>query len=280
MRMNTLPLPERTSTNYVSTYTGCKFWPTNPRAKDICVEDIAHALSNICRFNGACRSFYSVAQHSVLVSENVGVSPKAQFIGLMHDAAEAYWGDRQAPVKTDLDRDIERNLMDCIFEALRVPKAWEMKSEELVKAADLRMLVTEFRDLMPRVPESLERLNPFSATIFPWPPADAEVRFLNAYALLAPRPKFTVDTAKGRKQIEAYALSKACDAQYGELLWECVQDAEAHGYDSSYCGQLTQALNTKNPLPTEITKRAEAVRARWPAETADDGDFGDPWCSK
>ena len=73
------------------TYTGRQFWPLDPRPEDICIRDIAHHLSLCCRFNGACRVHYSVAQHSVMVA-NILPAP-LRFWGLMHDATEAYVGD-------------------------------------------------------------------------------------------------------------------------------------------------------------------------------------------
>ena len=79
------------------TSTGRRFVPQLPAASKIDIEDIAHALSQLCRFGGHCCEFYSVAQHSVIVSLNV--PPEHRFAALMHDAAEAYLGDVIQPIK-------------------------------------------------------------------------------------------------------------------------------------------------------------------------------------
>lgn len=67
----------------------------DPRAEMILLEDIAHQLSNTCRFSGACDPYYSVAEHSVLVSRLCTLSKP----GLLHDAAEAYLWDIPRPAK-------------------------------------------------------------------------------------------------------------------------------------------------------------------------------------
>ena len=81
----------------ITTYTGKNVNPLDLRVDDICLSDIAHPLSMTCRFGGHCSKFYSVAEHSVLVSR---LCPKEfALIGLLHDAAEAYLGDIPSPVK-------------------------------------------------------------------------------------------------------------------------------------------------------------------------------------
>lgn len=73
----------------------------NPRPEDILIEDIAHALSQICRFTGHTSLFFSVAQHSIFVSKLV--SPEFALAGLLHDAQEAYVNDLSSPLKTIID---------------------------------------------------------------------------------------------------------------------------------------------------------------------------------
>jgi hypothetical protein len=83
--------------NQITTATGRNVNPLALRPEDIDIRDIAHSLSLTCRFNGHCRVFYSVAEHSVLVSRLC--PPEFAFEALMHDAAEAYLGDVPTPLK-------------------------------------------------------------------------------------------------------------------------------------------------------------------------------------
>src|SRR5688500_14252940 len=87
--------------SYIRTYTGKEFYPLKPELDKIDIEDIAHALSNLCRFTGHTKQFYSVAQHSVLASEFVRVydNPHLNLFVLLHDASEAYICDISRPLK-------------------------------------------------------------------------------------------------------------------------------------------------------------------------------------
>src|SRR5580704_6503205 len=85
---------------YLSTYTGKKFFPYDPRPEQICIEDIAHGLSMLCRFVGQCRFFFSVAEHSIAVARLLPTNLK--LFGLLHDASEAYLADLPRPVKAGL----------------------------------------------------------------------------------------------------------------------------------------------------------------------------------
>lgn len=80
----------------VRTPSGRELLLVAPRREDIAIADIARALSRICRWNGAVSEWYSVAQHSVLVSQQCSVGA---LFGLLHDAAEAYLGDVSRPLK-------------------------------------------------------------------------------------------------------------------------------------------------------------------------------------
>ena len=85
--------------DWMMTHTGRHVDPLNVRAEDICLEDIAFALSNLCRFGGHVR-FYSVAEHCVRVCR--AAPPELQRAALLHDAAEAYIGDIIRPLKRSI----------------------------------------------------------------------------------------------------------------------------------------------------------------------------------
>lgn len=103
------------------TYTGKVIYVMDPDPKDICIEDIAHALGNTCRFSGHCTFFYSVAEHCVNVSKLV--PPKYALLGLLHDAAEAYLTDIPRPFKKDIPGYdvIEDRVLRAIMKGLGIP---------------------------------------------------------------------------------------------------------------------------------------------------------------
>lgn len=166
---------------FIQTYNGNLFDYAMMHKSPLDIEDIAHALSQICRFGGHSREFYSVAQHSVYVSQLVGSANK--LAGLMHDAPEAYLGDMVSPLKRRMP---EYQYHEKLLWAT-MAKQFDLPSElpEEVKRADLTMLAAEARDLMgydatiwgiPAAPESIR--------IVPWPSKMAEKYFLEAFQTL------------------------------------------------------------------------------------------------
>ena len=106
--------------SYITTVTGIHFYPLNPNPKDIDIEDIAHALSLICRANGHFRHFYSVAQHCIACAEEAierGYSPEVILGCLLHDASEAYLCDVTRPVKKHIPQYLqaEEKLQEVIW---------------------------------------------------------------------------------------------------------------------------------------------------------------------
>lgn len=99
---------------WIQTFTGRKFFPAAPSPDDVHIEDIAHALSMLCRYGGHCRQFYSVAEHSLHAS--FFVPPADALWALLHDASEAYLVDVPRPVKPLLGgyRDLEAGIMRAV----------------------------------------------------------------------------------------------------------------------------------------------------------------------
>jgi|Deesub1362A_J573_1020465.scaffolds.fasta_scaffold06452_3 hypothetical protein len=164
--------------HWIMTFTGKKFYPLTPREEDVDIVDIAHALSLICRFTGHCRVFYSVAEHSLRVS-NI-LPPELQLAGLLHDAAEAYLADVARPAKLKVIEDIEERILKTIFSKYGVP--YPLPDE--VKEADWIMVATEGRDLMPDTRDWYLPLPPLKKKIRPMSSRTAEFLFLNRFAEL------------------------------------------------------------------------------------------------
>lgn len=176
----------RTDNNWIQTYTGRQFWPTNPRSEDVCIEDIAHALSMKCRYTGHCKRFYSVAEHSVLVAEIL--PDAAKLWGLMHDAAEAYMPDVARPIKREISVLLEMDNRITIAIAEAFGLSLPMPAE--VHDADLVLLATERRDLMalpPRPWISTERVMPLAREIIGVAPPMAKELFLKSWLTLTAR---------------------------------------------------------------------------------------------
>jgi len=178
-----------------------------PKPEDICIEDIAHHLALINRYNGAIRVPYSVAEHCVRASYLTTGDP---LVNLLHDSAEAYIGDIIAPHKYGLGWDflspfgaisygqVEAEILRQIGKALDVSElaCWLTMPKE-TKAADITMYLTEVRDLMPPqgyklfrelgwIPDGFE---PLPDRIVPWAWQKAEREFLMRYKELTRCPK-------------------------------------------------------------------------------------------
>lgn len=168
---------------YITTYTGAHFYPTEPRAEDICIEDIAHSLSMLCRANGHYRRFYSVADHCIdcaAEAEARGLGDRMVMFCLLHDAAEAYISDIPRPVKRELAGidETEERLICMIFEkfAGRLPDAAEMKQ---IREIDDAMLFHEFKANMGEILGQAEIKA--KRTFETRPPETAESEFLELF---------------------------------------------------------------------------------------------------
>ena len=173
------------SASTIVTFTGKTVDPLAIALDAIWIEDIAHHLSQLCRFTGATRAFYSVAEHSVRVSmmaERMAPTradgPLFGLYGLIHDGSEAYLCDVARPVKmSDAFADyrtIEADLQAHIYRRFGLSPTLPAE----VVAADDLMLAVEFRDLMTNPPRSFVDTAANLATIRPMSPISAEAKFL------------------------------------------------------------------------------------------------------
>jgi hypothetical protein len=170
--------------SFIETYTGRTIDPIDPHPGEIDIQDIAHALSMQCRFSGHCRVHYSVAEHSVRVSEyleDAGASKEVCLWGLLHDASEAYLVDLPRPLKehTELGRayrEAESHLQAVICRRFGLSE----KQPAIVHVADDALLATEVRDLMrgDRPYWAKIRSPSLPDRIRPWKQSVAESEFL------------------------------------------------------------------------------------------------------
>ena len=171
------------TTPYVSTFSGNRFYPLEPRIDRVAIEDIAHGLAYQCRFNGQTQEFYSVAQHSLVVASLVPTD--LRLAALLHDAAEAYLGDMVKPLKVLLPEFavLEDKVSVLIANAFGI----DFSDYAPIKRADLIALATEKRDLMPHSAERwtyLDNIRPLPGRIVPMQPAAAKQAFLNEFTRL------------------------------------------------------------------------------------------------
>ena len=125
--------------HWISLLSGGKFNYNKPEESDVTIEDIASALSNVCRFSGHLPRFYSVAQH--LVNTSRIVPPHLAFDALMHDTAEAFTNDLPTPLKWALP--IFKELETKIESAMGDKFGFNFPYDPAVKEADTIMLMLE-----------------------------------------------------------------------------------------------------------------------------------------
>lgn len=169
----------------ITTFGGRMFTPLSPRSEDICVEDIAHALSLMTRANGHYPEFYSVAQHSLdcaMLAKAEGRSAREVRACLLHDASEAYLSDITRPVKANLPEyhRIEHVLQEAIYNKY-IPGGLTKEEQQTVKRIDDTCLYYEFDHFMGRklfdTPPEIVRLPAFKLR----PMKDVETEFLAVY---------------------------------------------------------------------------------------------------
>lgn len=123
--------------------SGTMFNYNDPASSDVTIEDIASALSNICRFAGHLPRFYSVAQHALNVS--LIVDQKHRKAGLLHDTAEAFTNDLPTPLKFAVP--VFKTLEVSIETAMGAKFGFEYPLSAEVKYADAQLLLIEKEEI-------------------------------------------------------------------------------------------------------------------------------------
>ena len=172
----------------------------DPSPLDVEIEDIAHGLSRVARWNGQTEGdwAFTVAQHSLLVEDLVGrFRPKApgpwRLAALLHDAPEYVIGDLITPFKAAVGVDykaLEKRLMAAVHIRFGLAPALPQTAAKLIKRADRAAAFLEATQLAGFAatearrffgsPRGLEDVR-----LEPWPPAEAKRRFVERYAELA-----------------------------------------------------------------------------------------------
>ena len=156
--------------------SGTRFWPLEPDPSRIHLEDIAHHLSNICRYAGAVSSFYSVAQHCVILCD-YGPQEIKKWL-LMHDSSEYATSDMPAPIKYQEEmrkyREAESRIMAAVCDRFGLDP---IEPEE-VHYLDMAIRVNEMRDLKGREPRKYEPDPLDIPPIKTWLPPRAKKEFL------------------------------------------------------------------------------------------------------
>ena len=164
--------------DWMQTYTGRQFWPIDPRPDEICIEDIAHALSMQCRYGGHTTRFYSVAEHCCHVHD--ACSDQNKLWALLHDASEAYIQDVIRPLKPSLTeyKTFERRVMFAVCQAFKM----KPQQPPEVDVLDKRILGDEAAQVMSAPPAPWYFIGePLGVKIHGWSPETAKAEFLERF---------------------------------------------------------------------------------------------------
>jgi hypothetical protein len=145
---------ENRTGEWIGTYTGNKFWLTDPRVEDIHIEDIAHALAKNCRYTGHTLIMYSVAQHCLLATMeaiNDNHSTLIQLYVLLHDASETWLNDMSRPLKATKQMEayleLEELVQSVVWDAFDLPQPTE-EDWKIVKHYDDMLLANEIGQIV------------------------------------------------------------------------------------------------------------------------------------
>ena len=181
--------------DYITTYTGIHMIPSEPKPEDFRIDDIAHALSLICRGNGHVKTFWSVGQHCIACAKEAverQLPDRIVLACLLHDAGECYLSDVLRPIKKEMAvyQTIEARVLSVIYETFLGADLTEKESrtvkeiDDAMLSYDLEYLLGEEQtDAIPEIHVELSyEVRPF---------ADVEEEYLELYYQYsgAERPK-------------------------------------------------------------------------------------------
>lgn len=167
------------------TFTGKVLDPLDLSPNDIDIQDVAHSLSNICRYGGHTKEFFSVAQHSVLISR--AVPKRLARPALLHDGSETYVGDMVSPIKTRFPEykiKVENQALIAVFSRFGL----DIEDLKHIDEYDKRIALNEMKALMPGIDTTLQAIwTPLpNVKIIPWEPKAAKAFFLLRFEQLFP----------------------------------------------------------------------------------------------
>ncbi len=190
--------------SYITTYTGIHFEPMNPDPECIRIEDIAHALSLICRGNGQVKTFWSVGQHCICCAKEAwarGLPNRMVLACLLHDASECYMSDIPRPFKKDLPEYQKREdaLLNMIFtKFLGSPLSRE--EQQILREIDDAMLWYDLENLLDEIQFGTIPQTHIDLDYAVRPFADVEKEYLDLFYLYSgeeqPQPVFLEDIAE------------------------------------------------------------------------------------
>ena len=202
--MNDVPL--------MVTFLGKRFHPLRPDPNIIDPLDIAHSLSQQCRFGGHCRWPYSVAQHTVLGLQCLESGDPARPWFHMHDGPEAYVQDLVRPIKDlpELEpfRDGEHGWQKAFEQRFDLPSG--CLESPAVHQVDMLMAALEVKTLMSLPPQEVWPGlpdPPSDVVITPWTSIEAEWRWLVWFTRLFPHERIRWPKSEGMMQ---RAVEEAC----------------------------------------------------------------------
>jgi len=245
---------------WITTASGARVVLLDPHPSTLLIEDIAHALSNICRYTGHTGQFYSVAEHSVLASLHIS-DAKFALAALMHDASEAYLGDVSRPLKQLIGKkysDLEKR-----FEARLAQKfRYEYPYPDEVKWVDLDLLETEYCQLMGMEEHPLHQGKKLDIRLECWSAVEAEKKFIQRYDELAGQLDFDFGPALAR------ALIGRDEAMAKPLYYICRECGRKHRVGSKpkhgtrRGAKKRQADDSRRGAKLPRGKRGKTVRGR------------------